>query len=200
MSEEMLDRFLPAFDVAERHETQVPASAERAYGIASGLALQRSPLVRALFWAREFILRAPHEPMSAAPFVEQLMAMGWGVLDERPGRAIAFGAVTQPWVPHVQFRALAPEQFARFDEPGFVEIAWTIEAEPLPGGASRVRTVTRARATDAEARRRFRVYWALFSPGIRLIRWEALRLVRAQARREATRRALPAAAPPATRT
>jgi hypothetical protein len=53
------------------------------------------------------------------------------------------------------------------------------------------RTETRALATDPESRARFRRYWTLVSPGIVLIRWEMLRLVK----REAERRArLPAAA------
>jgi hypothetical protein len=37
------------------------------------------------------------------------------------------------------------------------------------------RTETRAVATDVEARRRFRLYWSLASPGIGLIRWLSLR-------------------------
>jgi len=41
---------------------------------------------------------------------------------------------------------------------------------------------TRVTTTDADARRRFRRYWSVFSPGILLIRLEALRLLRASAR------------------
>jgi hypothetical protein len=37
--------------------------------------------------------------------------------------------------------------------------------------------------TDATARRRFRRYWAVMSPGILLIRYEMLRLVRREAER-----------------
>jgi hypothetical protein len=47
------------------------------------------------------------------------------------------------------------------------------------------RTETRALATDAEARRRFRRYWAAFSPGIILIRRAMLRPVRHEAERRA---------------
>lgn len=46
-----------------------------------------------------------------------------------------------------------------------------------------VRSETRATTTDESARKRFRRYWAVFSPGIFLIRSEGLRLVRAEAER-----------------
>jgi hypothetical protein len=109
--------------------------------------------------------------------------MGWRVLAERPGREIALGAVTRPWDADVRFRGLAPEEFATFADPGYVKIAWTLEAEPRLQGGSLAITETRALATDAAARRRFRRYWFLARPGIVLIRRLALRLVRAEAER-----------------
>jgi hypothetical protein len=39
--------------------------------------------------------------------------------------------------------------------------------------------------TDPASRERFRRYWSLFSPGILVIRYEALRMVRAEAERRA---------------
>jgi hypothetical protein len=45
------------------------------------------------------------------------------------------------------------------------------------------RTETRVATTDAYARERFRRYWAVFSPGILLIRRASLRLVKADAER-----------------
>jgi hypothetical protein len=83
----------------------------------------------------------------------------------------------------VEFWALPPEEFAAFDEPGYAKIVWTLEAEELPGGESIARTRTRVSTTDATARRRFRRYWAAMSPGILLIRYEMLRLVRREAKR-----------------
>ena len=58
-----------------------------------------------------------------------------------------------------------------------------LEAEELPGGESLARTRTRVSTTDATARRRFRRYWAAMSPGILLICYETLRLVRREAER-----------------
>jgi hypothetical protein len=44
---------------------------------------------------------------------------------------------------------------------------------------------TRVTTTDSVARAKFRRYWAVFSPGIKLIRWLLLPQVRAEAERHA---------------
>jgi hypothetical protein len=83
------------------------------------------------------------------------------------------------------FRALAPDAFAAFDERDYVKIAWTLRADPLAGDESVARTETRVATTDSSARRKFRRYWSLVSPGIVVIRREALRIVKAEAERVA---------------
>jgi len=85
------------------------------------------------------------------------------------------GAVTQPWKAEVVFRALPPEEFAAFAEPGYVKIAWTLRADPISATHSVFRTETRVAATDAPARAKFRLYWSVFSPGMALIRLALLR-------------------------
>jgi hypothetical protein len=92
----------------------------------------------------------------------------------------------------VTFRALSSEEFAAFREPGFVKIVWTLRADPVDAGTSIFRTETRAMATDAAARARFRRYWAFVSPGIALIRRLSLDPLRREAERRA-RRPSPAA-------
>jgi hypothetical protein len=107
------------------------------------------------------------------------------VLAEVPGREVVVGAVTQPWKANVVFRAVAPDEFAAFDEPDYVKIVWTLRADPIGAAASVFRTETRALATDAAARRAFRRYWAVFSPGIIAIRRMMLGPVKAEAERRA---------------
>jgi hypothetical protein len=109
----------------------------------------------------------------------------------RSARApLVMGAVTQPWRADVAFRALPPEEFAAFSEPGYVKIAWTLRADPIGPSTSVFRTETRAIATDSDSRVRFRRYWAFLSPGILLIRYELLRLLETEAERR--RHAAPA--------
>jgi hypothetical protein len=185
-----LDRFMPAYDVAERHEIAVAAPAVITMAAARDMDIYRSPLVRLIFAIRTLPSRlrgAP--PRIPASLLSETLALGWRVLAEEPGRAIVVGAVTQPWHANVTFRGLSPDAFVAFNEPGFAKIAWTLEAIPLGASTSRFRTETRVSTTDARSRRLFRRYWAVFSPGILLIRRASLRLVKAEAERRCRRAA-----------
>src|SRR5688500_8816402 len=115
--DQLLDRFMPAYDVVERHHLRVIAPARTTLSVARDMPLRDSPVVRALLKGRELILGAassqqPHP--RALP--EEVQSLGWGVLAEVPGREVVFGAVTKPWEANVTFRALPPDQFVAFDE------------------------------------------------------------------------------------
>lgn len=182
----LLDRFMPTYEVREYHEARVSAPVDIAFEAVRALDINRSRLVRGLFRARQIALRADDTArMPARPFFEEARALGWGVLAEAPGREIVFGAVTQPWVADVRFESVPPGDFASFDTPGFVKIAFTMAAEPIDARSSVVWTETRVATTDAYARDRFRRYWAVVSPGVRVIRIETLRLLRSDAERRA---------------
>ena len=182
----LLDQFMPSYDVVERHHIRVEAPAATTLSAAKDMDLSDSPLVRAIFAARDMLLRASADDRpQPRGILAQTKALGWGVLADVADREIVMGAVTKPWEANVTFHALPPDRFAAFQQPGFVKIAWTLRADPLADGASLFRTETRAIATDADARRRFRRYWAAFSPGITLIRWSMLKPVREEAERRA---------------
>ena len=177
-----LDRFMPVYDIVERHDIEVDAPAEVVMGAAKEQVLERIPLIRAIFAARQLAMgaEAPVRELPR-PLVAQVLALGWGVLAEIPGREIVIGAVTRPWEANVVFEEVPPDAFAAFDGPGYVKIIWTLRADPLDGGRAIFRTETRAVATDPDARRRFRRYWSLASPGIWLIRRLSLRPLKAVA-------------------
>jgi hypothetical protein len=182
----LLDRFMPTYDVAERRHISVDAPADVTLAAAYDLDMQRSAVVRAIFGTREVILRSrPEQRTVPQRLLEQMKALGWGVLAEVPGREIVVGAVTQPWKADVVFRALAPQEFAAFREPGYVKIAWTLRADPTGPTTSVARHETRAVATDPIAAARFRWYWATLSPGIKAIRYVALGLVKTEAEKRA---------------
>jgi len=182
----LLDRFLPAYDVAERHSIRIAADPETVLAAAAKMDLLRSPLIRAIFSARAWFMRSRGTPTSSAHgLVEDMKKIGWGVLAEVPGREVVMGAVTQPWKADVVFRPLPPDEFASFSAPGFVKIAWTLRADPATAHESIFRTETRAWPTDAVARRKFRRYWALASPGIIAIRWLLLSPLKVEAERRA---------------
>jgi hypothetical protein len=185
-SDALLDGFMPAYEIAERHHIRVAAPAALTLAAAGELDLQASPLVRTIIRAREVVLGATaggrRHPRG---LLAEVKALGWGVLASVPGREVVVGAVTRPWEPDVTFRAVPPGEFARFSEPGYVKIAWTIRADEINSSESVFRTETRAIATDADARKKFRRYWSIFSPGIILIRRAVLTPVKRQAERRA---------------
>jgi hypothetical protein len=182
--DDLLDRFMPTYEVVERHRIGIAAPAAVTLAAAREQDLLGLPLVRAIFKAREIVLRAgPDGRSQPRGLLAAVQALGWGILAETPDREVVVGAVTKPWVPNVTFHALPPAEFAAFSQPGFVKIAWTLRADPVDHETSIFRTETRASATDATARAHFRRYWAFASPGIALIRRLSLRPLKLEAER-----------------
>lgn len=181
----LLDGFMPAYDVADRHHVHVEAPPAVALEVARNLDLGETGVVRAIFRARELLLgAAPAQVTTPRGLLAEMQSLGWVILAEEPGRELVVGAVTKPWEPNVTFRPIPADAFAAFSEPEYVKIAWTLRAEPDGPGAMFL-TETRALATDAPARTKFRRYWSLLSPGIILIRRMMLRSVKAGAERQA---------------
>jgi len=182
----LLDRFMPVYDIAERHHIRVAAPADVTFIAACETDLQESPIARVIFRAREVILGSDADAVARPTGLFALtQSLGWRVLAEVPGREVVMGAATRPWEANVTFRGVPPDEFAAFDEAGYVKIAWTLRADPLSPRESVFRTETRVTATDATARAKFRRYWSLVSPGIIAIRWVMLQPVKRAAEREA---------------
>jgi hypothetical protein len=185
-ADRLLDRFMPAYDIAERHHVRVLAPAAVTLASARDMEMSSVPAVWAILKARDVILGStPAAEARPRGLLREVEALGWVVLEEIADREVVVGAVTRPWEADVVFRPIPAAAFAAFDEPGYVKIAWTLRADPIGPGASIFRTETRAVATDATARRRFRFYWSLVSPGIVLIRLAMLGPVKAEAERRA---------------
>jgi hypothetical protein len=182
----LLDQFIADADVAESQEIVVNAPPDITFDVARNLDLMSIPLIRAIFRLRELVFRLKPAPrLNPRGIVEETLAMGWRRLAERPGRELVMGAVTQPWVGDVKFRGLSPDEFASFDEPNFVKIAWTLEVEPCTGDVTRFRTQTRVLATDRWSRMRFRFYWLFAGPFILMIRRLGNRVIRREAQMRA---------------
>lgn len=187
-SDSLLDRFMPEYEVAERHTIRVTAPAKITFDVATNLDLQNSKIINGLFRTREFILRGQRsKPVLPQPLIPWAEALGWGVLAQLPGREVVMGCVTKPWEPNVVFRALPPGEFADFKEPGYVKIMWTLRSDAISATESIARTDTRVTTTDPGARAKFRLYWAFLSPGILVIRRVALAVIKKQAKRLASR-------------
>jgi len=176
----LIDKYMPQFDVCARHSTVVSADTERTYAALRAIDLNRSRWIRYLFAIRSLPSRlrgAPASAQSGQPFIESAQAMGWVVFEEQPNSELVAGAITQPWKPVVEFRSLPGPAFVAFAEPDFAKIAWSVAGEPAAHG-SRVTLETRVATADPVSRRRFRLYWLAFSPGIKLVRLCILGLLR----------------------
>lgn len=183
-ADEPLDRFMPLYEVAECHSIRVAAPGEVTFAAEVDCRLDKSALIRAIFKGRELMLGSEPGGQPASPgFLAQMKSLGWGQLAEIPGREVVMGGATKPWEANPVFRALPPEVFRQFSEPGYAKIIWTLRADPTGPDRSIARTETRVVTTDPASRARFRRYWALLSPGIILIRWAMLRQVKREAER-----------------
>jgi hypothetical protein len=180
--DELLDRFMPKYEVVERHHVPVAAPASVTLAAAANIGMTELPLVRAVFKGRELIFRsATNSRPRPTGLLAEVQSLGWMILAETPDKEIVVGTVTKPWEPNVTFRSVPPQQFAAFNDPDYVKIIWTLRADPKGATSSIFRTETRAIATDSSARRKFRWYWSFLSPGICLIRRMMLGPIRARA-------------------
>jgi len=184
--DELLDRFMPRYDVVERHRIHVSAPPAVTLEAAKRQDLLHSGPVRAMFRTREIVLGSnPDERTRPQGLLAAVQSLGWGILAEAPEREVVVGAVTKPWEADVTFQAVPPDQFAAFARPGLVKIAWTLRVDPVDAEGCVFLTETRAVATDPTARAKFRLYWACASPGIALIRRLSLHPLKRDAERRA---------------
>jgi hypothetical protein len=173
-----LERWLPRYDVSERHEVSVGAPPEAVDRAIREVSLDDVPLARALVR-----LRGVRHGRGDGSFVEQLSRrLGAVVVEDRPGSEIALGLVGQFWRLRGGdgARPRTPEEFARFDRADWGKALMSFEIEPRDGG-SRLATETRVRVPDPAARRRFRRYWLVVRPFSGLIRILLLRAAKRRA-------------------
>jgi hypothetical protein len=174
-----LDRFIPRPDVRERFEISIRAPAPIVMEVASNFDMQSLPLVKTIFWLREKVMRSGrHAPRRPQGVLEEMQALGWGLLAEQRGRLVVFGARCQPWRADVTFSALHADDFAAYAEPDQVKIAWTLETDEQGPALTRLVQETRAAATDETARTSFLRYWRWARFGIVSIRLLLLPAIR----------------------
>jgi hypothetical protein len=183
----LIDRFMPTFDVVERHAVVVRAAPDKAFAAIRRIDLARSLPIRALMALRGLPLAARRGGPGWKPVswkLDDLIAMGFVLLAEEPGVEMVLGVAGRFWRPAGGVIQVAADEFAGFDEPGLALGAWNFRVEPEHGGTVRVTTETRVRCTDQASRRSFLRYWRLVGPFSGFIRNRALALVKAEAERE----------------
>ena len=88
-----LAHYIAEPEVSERHRLFVEAPPDAVFAAATRLELTDSPIVKLIFNTRSLVMQSK-ERGEALPrtFLDQVKSLGWGVLEETPGREIAFGA------------------------------------------------------------------------------------------------------------
>jgi hypothetical protein len=178
---ELIDEFMPIYDVSEYHETTVRAPIGRVYDAVWTADLSRSLIVRLL-------LRLRALPRSLSPRDQQrnpnlnldaVMKSGFVLLGEHRPNEIALGLIGRFWTPAGgRCRMNDAEAFRDFDQPGYAKAVWNFSLVEDGRATTRLATETRVRCLDDSSRRRFRMYWSVIGPFSGLIRREVLRAIR----------------------
>lgn len=182
---EALDRLIPKPRLLERDCANLAASPERVWEVVRHGELARSLLVRALFAVRTVPshLWGKGGEQHAEPLhlgIDTLHSTperpGFQILDERAPHELTVGAIGRVWHLDVPFVHVAgAEEYAAFDAPDYVKVAWAVRIDPLGVSDSRLCIEVRVDATSDAAWRKFQLYFGLIGPGSRFIRHSLLR-------------------------
>lgn len=177
---DLLDALLPTPRLLETTEIEVGANADRAWTLLRHGDLARSKLIKALFWVRTLPSTVRGEESEKLRLrVDDLQSSperpGFQVLLEDPPSSFAVGAIGKVWRAEIPFVHVASgNEFAAFDRPDYVKVAWAIRVVPLGEGVSRIELEVRVDATDDEAWKKFRRYFRVIGPASRFIRQSLL--------------------------
>jgi hypothetical protein len=183
--ESLIDRYMPEWDVRERHRTRVNAAPERVYAAIRTADLAGSSLVRLLLALRGLpaLLTRKGRAMAAARErrvvrLADFERHGFSVLEERAPADLLIGLEGRFWTPTGSLRPARAAGFSGVIPPGEARAAWDFRVEAEEAGGCTLSTETRVRCADAGTRLRFLAYWTLVRPGSGLIRRMMLRSIR----------------------
>jgi hypothetical protein len=178
-----LDCAMPHWHVRERHSTHIARPPAEAMAAARAVTAREIPVLMVLMGLRSLptlLVRRPG-PVNT-PLLDGFARMGFALLGDS-GHELTYGGVGRFWQPSGGIRRVRAAEFGPFAEPGYAKAGFNFVAEPVPDGGCVLSTETRVLGTNAAARRRFRLYWAMVGPGSALIRRDWLRAIRRRAER-----------------
>lgn len=181
----LIAQLMPSYSLRQVDRVAVAAEPARAYAVARAVDLNRLGFARSLIQLRTVPERVRawwrHESYADLPSarIEDLTRAGSGfqLLDEQPDREVVVGSIGKFWQPAIEWRTVAPHEFAAFAQPGYGKLVWGIRVDPRAGGGSWLTVELRVASTDAASWRRFARYWRLIGPFSHAIRHGVLRLL-----------------------
>ena len=135
-----------------------------------------APFSRALFWMRTLPSRlggdrAEQMRLSIDDLQSTPERPGFQLMGEEPECELTVGAIGKVWQPDIPFLHVdSPDTYARFAEPGWIKVAWSIRLEALGDDGTRLLFELRVDATDEASWAKFSCYWLLIAPGSHFIR------------------------------
>jgi hypothetical protein len=180
----LLDEHVPEWDTRERHSIRVAATPEDTLAAVRAVTSREVPLMLLLMGLRTLpaaLLRRSRR-RADAPILAGFERMGFVPLRGSEVELV-YGLVGRFWQPSGGIRPVGAADFAGFAEPGYAKAGFNFMVAPNGDGGCILSTETRVVATDAGARRRFRLYWTFVHPGSALIRRDWLRAIRSRAER-----------------
>lgn len=185
--DKLIDGFIPDPDFLETRELSVDAVPEAVLATIKGTDL-KDPVISTLFAVRDLPNRLARRLGGGGTELQDVsftnipdVGPGWIKLGEEEGRELVVGAVGRFWRRDYGARDVAPEDFASFDEPGYLKLAVSSRVEAVGYDQSVLHYEARVEATDDEARRQFVRYWKVISPGNDVIVRRALQRIKAEA-------------------
>ena len=193
LTPQLIDLYLPRFDVRERHRVGVHATAESTYAAIQTADFARSRIVRLLLALRgipaaisrgvsgvKSLKRRRVGPVTLATFEQQ----GFRILESRPPDELVIGLEGRFWRPSGGVCTPPADGFtSSTPATGTARAVWNFRVVETGPTACELSTETRVLCASPEVRRRFLPYWWLVRPGSGLIRREMLRAIRDQAER-----------------
>jgi hypothetical protein len=159
---QILNALIPSADFAEFHSRTVPTPPSLVDGAIRLVTLREMPLVKMLFALRSVPDRLAGRrglPTSdRLPLLDQMLGAGFMLLADAPSQEIVIETIARVNGRQNRNERLPnADDFAGFDQPGFVKIAMNFRLVDL-GPSTRLETATRVAATDAAGRRAFTAY------------------------------------------
>ncbi len=175
---QLIDEFMPVYDVSKRHQILVHASIDDVFTAVQELDISDARLSKLLFRLRGL-------PSGARITMSDILRMGFVHLGERPNQELLLGLVGQFWKLSGNLQRLEPEAFKTFNEVGYAKTVWDFTLTETSEGTVLLETETRVACTDAASRRRFRFYWFFIGPFSGVIRKDALKAIKKKVEKHA---------------
>ncbi len=196
----LIDEFLPAYDVVERHSTIVRASAAATYSAIRTADIAGAAPVKLMLAIRKLPaalvsgrtgLSALRDRARDRIALGDFEKSGFTVLAEDPPRELLIGLVGAFWTPSGGLCDTNPDHFRGPQLAGTARAAWNFVVGDAGDGRVRLTTETRVQTADEASRRRFRLYWLFVRPGSGLIRRYMLHAIKREAERASPSNLLP---------